>query len=66
MRLVLNLLSKNMLTPDEKNYLNKIPTDKIVNIYPYNPKVLEVVKGLIDSIKKIYLDLEVNIWVLLH
>jgi hypothetical protein len=49
-----------MLTPDEKDYLNKIPTDKFVKIYPYNPKVMEVAKELIDSIKKIYPDLEVK------
>ena len=49
-----------MLTSDELDYLNKIPADKTVKIYPYNPKITEVVEEIVDSINKAYPDLEIK------
>lgn len=49
-----------MLTKDELDFLNKIPVDKKVHIYPFDPKVITVVEGLIQSINNIYSDLEVK------
>ncbi|KKR62555.1 MAG: hypothetical protein UU02_C0044G0009 [Candidatus Woesebacteria bacterium GW2011_GWA1_40_43] len=49
-----------MLTKDELDFLNKIPTDKKVHIYPFDPKVIGVAEDLIQSINDIYPDLEVK------
>lgn len=49
-----------MLTKDEEDFLDKIPVDKKVNIYPFDPKVTKVSKGLIQSINDVYPDLEVK------
>jgi len=49
-----------MLTQDEINYLKKIPADKKVYIYPFDPKAVRVAEGLIQSIHNIYQDLEVK------
>lgn len=48
-----------MLTSDEIDYLNKIPSDKVVKIYPYNPQVEKVVITIIDSIQQTYPSLEI-------
>jgi GrpB-like predicted nucleotidyltransferase (UPF0157 family) len=49
-----------MLTPDEIDYLNKIPKDKKVKIYPFNSKVAEIAEKIINSINRIYPDLEIK------
>jgi GrpB-like predicted nucleotidyltransferase (UPF0157 family) len=49
-----------MLSPDEKDFLNKIPADKKVHIYPFNPKTIKVAENLIQSIKSVHPDLEVQ------
>jgi GrpB-like predicted nucleotidyltransferase (UPF0157 family) len=49
-----------MPTKDEEDFLKKIPADKIVKIYPFDTKVIKVVKEILDSIKNIYSDLEVK------
>jgi GrpB-like predicted nucleotidyltransferase (UPF0157 family) len=49
-----------MLTKEEIDFLNKIPADKKVRVYPFNPKVIKVTEDLIQSINNIYPDLEVK------
>ncbi len=49
-----------MFTPDERDYLSKIPSDKTVHIFPYNPRVGKITEKLIQSVKNIYPDLEVK------
>lgn len=49
-----------MLTKGEEDFLNKIPDNKKVNIYPFNPKVTKVSENLIQSINYVYPDLEVK------
>lgn len=49
-----------ILSDDEENYLNKVPKDKIVNIYPFDNQIIKTVDEIIDSIKKIYPDLEIT------
>lgn len=49
-----------MLTKDEKDYLNKIPNDKIVNIYPFDNRITKTVDEIIASIIRIYPDLEIK------
>jgi len=49
-----------MFTPDEIDYLNKIPKSKIVKIYPYNPISVIIAKEIIASVKNIYPDLDVK------
>ena len=49
-----------MLTKDEEDFLNKIPADKKVHIYPFNSKVTEVAENLIRSINNVSTDLEVK------
>lgn len=49
-----------MLTPDEKDYLSKIPADRIVNIYPYNPKAEGVANEIISSVKQLNSSLEIK------
>ena len=49
-----------MLTPDEINYLKKIPPDKAVKIYPYDPKTSEIAQKIIKMIKLTYSNLVVK------
>lgn len=49
-----------MLTPDELDFLNKIPADMKVHIYPFDPKIVNIAENLIQSINNIYPDLEVK------
>jgi GrpB-like predicted nucleotidyltransferase (UPF0157 family) len=49
-----------MLTSDEKDFLSKIPADKSVHIYPFDPTINKITEGIIKSINTIYLDLEVK------
>jgi GrpB-like predicted nucleotidyltransferase (UPF0157 family) len=49
-----------MLTSDEKDFLSKIPTEKIVHIYPYDPGIAKIAEGIIKSINIIYPGLEVK------
>lgn len=49
-----------MLTPDEIDYLKKIPVNKIVKISPLNPKTTEIVEEIINRIHEIYPDLEIK------
>ncbi|MFH1971350.1 MAG: GrpB family protein [Patescibacteria group bacterium] len=49
-----------MLTPDEKDYLSKIPTDKTVHIFPYDPQVEKIAEALTQSVKNIYPNLGVK------
>lgn len=53
--LMLKLL---MLTKDQKNYLNKIPANKKVKIFPFNKKVTKTADEIIDAIKNIYPNLK--------
>lgn len=43
-----------MLTEDQKNYLNKIPVNKKVKIFPFNKKITKAALEIIDVIKNIY------------
>ena len=49
-----------MLTPGEIDYLNKIPKDKKVKVYPFDPKATEVAEETANSIHKIHPDLEIK------
>lgn len=49
-----------MITSDDKDYLSKIPMDKIVRILPYNPKVKMVFNEINTPINGIYPKLEVK------
>jgi GrpB-like predicted nucleotidyltransferase (UPF0157 family) len=49
-----------MLTKGEKDFLSKIPADKKVSIYPFDPKVKLVAKELVASIRKMFPNLEVK------
>lgn len=49
-----------MLTTDEIDYLNKIPKDKKVRIYPFNSRVTEIAEEIINSVHRIYPDLEIK------
>jgi GrpB-like predicted nucleotidyltransferase (UPF0157 family) len=49
-----------MLTTDEKDFLSKIPADKKVNIYPFDPNVAKIAGEIIKSIHNIYSGLEVK------
>lgn len=49
-----------ILSEDEKNYLNKIPEEKIVKIYPFDNRITKTVDEIISSIIKIYPDLEIK------
>lgn len=40
-----------MLTEEEKNYLEKIPANKMVSVHPYDPKTPEIVKEFINKIR---------------
>ena len=46
-----------MLTQDEKNYLEKIPTDKKVVVQPYDPKTPAIAKEFIKLIHSVDPDL---------
>lgn len=50
----------NILSDDEENYIVKIPSDKIVNIYPFDNRITETVDEIISSIINIYPDLEIK------
>jgi GrpB-like predicted nucleotidyltransferase (UPF0157 family) len=49
-----------MLTSDEKDFLSKIPTDKIVHIHPFDSKTEKTANRIIQEILKIYPNLEVK------
>ncbi|MDO8488231.1 MAG: GrpB family protein [bacterium] len=48
-----------MLNQGEINFLSKIPSDKIVKILPYDPRVKETASEIIKSICQRYPDLKV-------
>lgn len=48
------------LTKDEKNYIVKISSDKIVTIYPFDNQITKTVNEIISSIIKIYPNLEIK------
>jgi GrpB-like predicted nucleotidyltransferase (UPF0157 family) len=49
-----------MLTPDEIDYLNKIPKDKKVKIYPFDPGIVEIAEEIINSVHERYPNLEIK------
>ncbi|MDP3918130.1 MAG: GrpB family protein [Candidatus Woesebacteria bacterium] len=49
-----------MLTKDEKDFLNKIPRDKIVNVSPFDNRITRTVNEIVASINKIFPDLEIK------
>lgn len=49
-----------MVSKDELDFLNKIPADKKVHIFPFDPKITRIASDLIQSINNIYPDLEVK------
>ena len=49
-----------MLTKDEESYLNKIPEDKIVNINPFDNRIIKTADEITASIIKIYPNLEIK------
>ena len=49
-----------MFTKDESNFLNKIPVDKNVYIYLFDPKAVRVAEDIIQSINNIYPNLKVR------
>lgn len=48
-----------MLTQGEINFLNKIPEDKIVNIFPYNPQLEKTAQEIIKRVKSAFPNLEI-------
>ena len=48
-----------MLTSNQKKYLLTIPEDKIVRIYPYDPKAKIVAEKIIKQIHEVYSGLEI-------
>ncbi|MDO8341187.1 MAG: GrpB family protein [Candidatus Woesebacteria bacterium] len=49
-----------MLTKDEKDFLEKIPTNKKVYIYLFDPQIIKIVKNLIQLINNSSPDLEIK------
>lgn len=49
-----------MFTKDERDYLSKIPQDKIVYIHPFDNRIVKTAKDIIFSINKIYPPLEIK------
>lgn len=49
-----------MLTKDELDFLNKIPANKIVEIYSFDKKAPKIAEKIIASINKIYPNLEIK------
>jgi GrpB-like predicted nucleotidyltransferase (UPF0157 family) len=49
-----------MLTENQKNYLQKIPADQTVKIFPFDPKTLGIVQEIKDKIKNAGINLEVS------
>jgi len=49
-----------MIIRDELEFLNKIPANKMVKIYPFDTHIIKTVEEIITSIKKIYPNLEVE------
>jgi GrpB-like predicted nucleotidyltransferase (UPF0157 family) len=49
-----------MITKDELDFLSKIPADKTVSIYPFDPKATVVTEDLIQLVNNIYPELEVK------
>lgn len=54
------VLKLSMLTKDEVDYLNKIPKDKKIYIYPFDTKSVDTADEIIKSINSIYPDIEVK------
>lgn len=54
------VLKLDMFSKSEIDYLNKIPKDKIVKIFAYNPRSLKTAQEIIDSIVAIYPNLEIK------
>jgi len=48
-----------MLTPNQENFLEKIPAGRSAKIEPFDPKVLEVAGEIIEQIKKTMPETEV-------
>jgi GrpB-like predicted nucleotidyltransferase (UPF0157 family) len=49
-----------MLTNDEKDFLSKIPADRKIRIFPFDPKVTRIAEDIIKSINNTYPNLEVK------
>lgn len=49
-----------MLSWDEVDYLNKIPKDKLVKVYPFDDTATKTASEIITSIKNIYQNLDVK------
>jgi len=49
-----------MLTENQKEYLLKIPADKTVKIFPYDPKISSIVQDIKDKIVNAGINLEVK------
>lgn len=49
-----------MLTPDEIDYLNKIPVDKKVSIHSFNPKITFTADNLVNLVVQVCPHLEVK------
>ncbi len=48
-----------MLTQGEIDFLNKIPVDKVVNVFPYDPQLEETAQEIINRIKSTFPNLEI-------
>lgn len=49
-----------MLTKDEENYIEKIPADKKVKFFPYDPKIVEIAEKTISKIKNVMSDADIR------
>jgi len=49
-----------MLTKDELDFLSKIPEDKKVHIYPFDPRIIKIAEDIVQSINRTYSNLEVK------
>lgn len=48
-----------MLTAGEKDFLSKIPRDRVIRVFPYNPRASRIAEKLIELVHRKYPDLSV-------
>lgn len=49
-----------MLTWDEEDFLSKLPDDKIVHLFPYDPAIEIIAEDILNSAHSVLLNLEVR------
>ena len=48
-----------MLSPDENKFIQSIPKDKIVQIFPFDPKVTQAAEEIINQVHTFFPDLKI-------